>query len=193
MNLKTVRIILGSNGPGGVLPGDVIQGTVTGIRYLIKRVAYDKISNVYWYEAETKKLKNVTDTGFILVKASEFAPWYSEVCKTCVTKDSCDLCSRLTGWTTKKFAYIGDKIEFFGSTEVVEELGTDEIMSDELTITTDRSSELLISDPEVKVIERGPWMCYRAETSPNYLSHCSVCLHPRCSECFFQKLRENQS
>ena len=66
------------------------------------------------------------DTEYYVVKESKFAPWYSEVCQTCITKESCDLCSRITGWTTKKFAYIGDTIEFFGSTqEVVEELSVD--------------------------------------------------------------------
>ena len=192
MNLKTARITLGRQGPCNILPDDTIQGTKTGTQYYVKRVAYDKISNVYWLETEIEDQQTLIDTEYVLVKESKFAPWYSEICETCVTRESCDLCSRLTGWTIKKFVYIGDTIEFFGSTEVVEELSVDKLVPGELTITTDRSADLMLNDPAIRIVERGPWLCYRAKINPDYLSHCSVCLHPKCSECFFQKLQENQ-
>lgn len=192
MDLKTVRIILGQQGPGGILPDDIIQGTRTQTQYHVKRVAYDKISDVYWLDTTTEMSKEQTDTEYILTKESKFAPWYHEVCETCITKDSCDLCQKLTGWTTKKFAYIGDTIEFFGSLEVIEEISEDKVMTDKLIITTGQSSGLFLDDPEVKIISRGPWLCYREKINPNYLAHCSVCLHPKCNECFFRKLQENQ-
>ena len=189
-----LKIVLGrQQGPCGILPDDIIQGTRTKTQYHVKRVAYDKISDVYWLDTSTEILEEQTGTEeYILAKESKFAPWYHEICGTCITKDSCDLCQKLTGWTTKKFAYIGDTIEFFGSREVIEEISEDPVITDKLTVTTDLSMGLFLNDPEVKIISRGPWLCYREKINPNYLAHCSVCLHPRCHECFFRKLQENQ-
>jgi hypothetical protein len=193
MDLKTVKIKLGQKGPCSILPDDVIEGVETGIWYYIKKVAYDKIKDVYWFDTVTDESLDWTDSNFALVKESKFAPWYSEICETCVTPESCDLCREMVGWTTKKFAYIGDTIEFFGSTEIVEEISLDPVISDELIVTTNRSQVLFLSDPEIKIVKRGPWICYRKNIKPDYSKHCSVCLHPKCSECFFQVLKENQS
>lgn len=193
MDLKTVRITLGrQQGPCNILPGDIIQGTQTGIQYHVKRVAYDKISDIYWLETETEESQEPADTEYMLVGESKLAPWYHEICETCATPESCDLCQKLTGWTTKKFAYIGDTIEFFDTQEVIEEISLDPIITNKLTVTTDKSTDLLLDDPEVKIIKRGPWLCHRAKINPDYLAHCSVCFCPGCSECFYQKLRENQ-
>jgi hypothetical protein len=191
MNPKKIKIILGKEGPYNILPGDTIQGIETKIQYYVKRVVYDKISDVYWLDTETAYPQDPTDTNYILYKESKIAPWYHEVCETCATPESCDLCQKLIGWTTKKFAYIGDTVKFFESTEVIEELSIDSVVN-ELVITTNRSAELLLDDPEIKIIKRGPWLCYRAKIRPNYRMHCSVCLRPKCSDCFFQKLQENQ-
>jgi hypothetical protein len=193
MDLKIVKITLGrQQGPCNILPDDTIQGTRTGIQYHVRGVGYDKIADIYWLWTETEKSQEPTDTEYILVKESKFAPWYHEVCETCVTPESCDLCQKLAGWTTKKFAYIGDTIEFFDSQEVIEEISMDPIIIDKLTVTTDKSTGLFLDDPEIKIIKRGPWLCYRTKINPDYLAHCSVCLCPKCSECFFLKLQENQ-
>lgn len=193
MDLKIARIKLGRKGPCSILPDDVIQGTRTGIQYHVKKVYYDKITEMYCLETEIDSPQDLTDTEYMLVKESKFAPWYQEICQTCVTPESCDLCQKMTGWTTKKFAYIGDTIEFYGSREVVEEISMDLVMTDDLVVTTNGSEGLFLDDPEVKIVKRGPWLCYRSKISPDYLAHCSVCLCPRCSECFFQELQKNQS
>ncbi len=193
MDLKIARIKLGRKGPCSILPDDIIQGTRTGIQYHVKKVYYDKTTEMYCLETEIDTPQDLTDTEYMLVKESKFAPWYQEICQTCVTPESCDLCQKMTGWTTKKFAYIGDTIEFYGTQEVVEEISMDPVMTDDLVVTTNGSEGLFLDDPEVKIVKRGPWLCYRSKISPDYLSHCSVCLSPKCSECFFQKLQENQS
>ena len=184
---QSIKINLGDKNPCNLLPGDIIQD-LSGNRYTVKEVGMDPEGKSFWIQVVGEPLEGKGD--FILVEGSGYVPWYPEVCMTCATPESCDICREMTGWTDKKFAYIGDTIDFFGSKERVLSLSLNPYFPGKLEVTTDRTQGLIVDDPELKVIDRG-FLCYRPKVGPDYTAHCGVCLRPKCSECFLQDLRRS--
>jgi hypothetical protein len=164
------------------LPGDVVSAN--GVKCFIKEVHLIEAGKIKLLVESDIPIEG--EVSFSFESISNYGPWYQELCDECYIKD-CNLCKELCGWTNKKFACIGDFIQFDG-----DEL---QIIGMRLSSFGDLKEKILevktspvecwifLDDPFVKITRRGPLRCLREGTRRNPGNYCNICFKHNCTSC----------